>query len=66
MLDVPCGKLASGAPQQVRAHQGRICMDECHRVLQLIPEAERASMRDEGGLISVDCQFCSRIFGIAA
>ena len=30
------------------------------------PEAERAIMRDETGAISVDCQFCSRVFGISA
>lgn len=35
-------------------------------VLQRFPEAERAEMRDEKGLISVDCQFCSRVFAIAA
>ena len=35
-------------------------------VLMRFPEAERASMRDETGAISVDCQFCSRVFGIAA
>ena len=35
-------------------------------VLMRFPEAERASMRDEGGAISVDCQFCSRVFGISA
>lgn len=35
-------------------------------VLQRFPEAERADMRDEKGLISVDCQFCSRVFAIAA
>jgi molecular chaperone Hsp33 len=35
-------------------------------VLLRFPEAERADMRDAKGLISVDCQFCSRVFGIAA
>ena len=35
-------------------------------VLMRFPEAERAEMRDDKGLISVDCQFCSRVFGIAA
>lgn len=35
-------------------------------VLLRFSEAERADMRDDKGLISVDCQFCSRVFGIAA
>lgn len=35
-------------------------------VLLRFPEAERADMRDEKGLIAVDCQFCSRVFAIAA
>lgn len=35
-------------------------------VLLRFPEAERADMRDDKGVIAVDCQFCSRIFQIAA
>lgn len=35
-------------------------------VLMRFPEAERADMRDENGVIAVDCQFCSRVFSIAA
>ncbi|WP_164156170.1 Hsp33 family molecular chaperone HslO [Sandarakinorhabdus rubra] len=35
-------------------------------VLMRFPETERAEMRDARGLIAVDCQFCSRVFGIAA
>jgi molecular chaperone Hsp33 len=35
-------------------------------VLMRFPEAERAEMRDEKGVIAVDCQFCSRVFPIAA
>lgn len=35
-------------------------------VLARFPEAERAEMRDERGQIAVDCQFCSRVFTIAA
>jgi molecular chaperone Hsp33 len=35
-------------------------------VLMRFPEAERADMRDEKGVIAVDCQFCSRVFPIAA
>jgi molecular chaperone Hsp33 len=35
-------------------------------VLLRFPEAERAGMRGDAGLIAVDCQFCSRVFQIAA
>ncbi|WP_310474642.1 Hsp33 family molecular chaperone HslO [Sandarakinorhabdus sp.] len=35
-------------------------------VLSRFPEAERAGMRNEAGTIAVDCQFCSRVFQIAA
>lgn len=35
-------------------------------VLERFPEAERAEMRGDDGLISVDCKFCSRIFAIPA
>lgn len=35
-------------------------------VLRKFPEADRADMRDENGIISVDCAFCSRKFPIAA
>jgi molecular chaperone Hsp33 len=35
-------------------------------VLMRFPETERIDMRDDKGLISVDCQFCSRVFAIAA
>lgn len=35
-------------------------------VLMRFPEAERAEMRDEKGVIAVDCQFCSRVFPISA
>jgi molecular chaperone Hsp33 len=35
-------------------------------VLLRFPEAERVGMRGETGLIAVDCQFCSRVFQIAA
>lgn len=34
-------------------------------VLMRFPEAERAEMRDEKGVIAVDCQFCSRVFPIS-
>lgn len=35
-------------------------------VLMRFPETERADMRDDKGLIAVDCQFCSRVFAIPA
>jgi molecular chaperone Hsp33 len=34
-------------------------------VLSRFPEEERAEMRGEDGMISVDCAFCSRVFKIA-
>jgi molecular chaperone Hsp33 len=35
-------------------------------VLEGFPEAERADMRGDDGLIGVDCQFCSKVWRIAA
>ena len=35
-------------------------------VLMRFPESERAEMRGEDGMISVDCAFCSKIFRISA
>lgn len=35
-------------------------------VLMRFPEAERIEMRNDQGLIAVDCQFCSRVFAIPA
>ncbi|KPF62682.1 molecular chaperone Hsp33 [alpha proteobacterium AAP81b] len=35
-------------------------------VLKRFPEAERADMRGEDGLIGVDCKFCARVWKIAA
>lgn len=35
-------------------------------VLERFPEAERADMRGEDGMISVDCKFCARVFAIPA
>lgn len=37
-----------------------------HDVLESFPEAERAEMRGDDGMIGVDCQFCARNFRIAA
>jgi molecular chaperone Hsp33 len=44
----------------------RCSMAHIRDVLLRFPEAERADMRDDKGVIAVDCQFCSRIFQIAA
>lgn len=47
--------------------RGCRCTAEHYRsVLTRFPEAERAEMRDEEGMIVVDCAFCSRQFPIAA
>jgi molecular chaperone Hsp33 len=35
-------------------------------VLEKFPESERQEMRNEAGIILVDCAFCSRQFGISA
>ena len=35
-------------------------------VLSRFPETDRAEMRDESGMIVVDCAFCSRLFAIPA
>lgn len=35
-------------------------------VLKRFPEAERADMRGDDGLIGVDCKFCARVWKIAA
>ncbi len=37
-----------------------------HDVLESFPEAERAEMRGDDGMIGVDCQFCARNFRISA
>jgi molecular chaperone Hsp33 len=59
--------------EEVRAARGAAiergcrCTSEHYRsVLTRFPEAERAEMRDEEGMIVVDCAFCSRQFPIAA
>ena len=47
--------------------KGCRCSVEHYRdVLSKFPEADRAEMRDENGIISVDCAFCSRRFPIDA
>lgn len=57
--------------QEVRVEQlaqlsrGCRCSPEHYQsVLASFPEAERAEMRDDDGLIPVDCAFCSKIFRI--
>lgn len=44
----------------------RCSMAHIRDVLLRFPESERAEMRDDSGVIAVDCQFCSRVFQIAA
>ncbi len=62
-----------GREDQVRAQQlaklDRGCRcTEAHyaSVLARFPEAERADMRDQDGLVTIDCAFCSKIFRIVA
>ena len=47
--------------------KGCRCSQEHYReVLAKFPEADRAEMRDEEGMIVVDCAFCSRKFPVLA
>ncbi|MDG6080002.1 Hsp33 family molecular chaperone HslO [Erythrobacter litoralis] len=47
--------------------RGCRCSPEHYRdVLMKFPEEERAEMRDDEGIITVDCAFCSRKFPVAA
>lgn len=49
-----------------RLSRGCRCTPDHYRaVLARFPEEERASMRGEDGMITVDCAFCSRKFPIA-
>jgi len=46
-------------------HRGCRCSeDHYRRVLARFPETDLAAMRDENGIISVDCAFCAKIFPI--
>jgi molecular chaperone Hsp33 len=46
--------------------RGCRCSAEYYRsVLEKFPEAERDHMRNDAGVIAVDCAFCSRVFDIA-
>jgi molecular chaperone Hsp33 len=48
-----------------RISRGCRCSYEHYRdVLSRFPDSEREDMRDDDGLISVDCAFCSKIFTI--
>lgn len=56
---------------EVRAEQGahisrgcRCSAEHYSDVIGRFPEAERVEMRDEDGIIKVDCAFCSRVFPI--
>ena len=51
----PGAKLARGC---------RCSAEHYEEVLRTFPEAERAEMRDEDGVIKVDCAFCSKVFPI--
>ncbi len=44
----------------------RCTAEHYQSVLTRFPETERQEMRDEDGMIVVDCAFCSRKFPIAA
>lgn len=44
----------------------RCSIEHYEEVIARFPEADRADMRDDRGLILVDCAFCSKQFAIAA
>lgn len=44
----------------------RCSVSHYESVIARFPEADRLDMRDESGLIVVDCAFCSRLFEISA
>ena len=58
--------------QEVRVAAGPAIVRGCRcspahyaKVLAQFPEAERADMRNERGVVVVDCAFCSKLFEIA-
>ena len=53
----PFGALARGCRCSIEHYQA---------VLAKFPEADRVDMRNDAGLIVVDCAFCSRLFEISA
>jgi molecular chaperone Hsp33 len=57
--------------REVRVHPGAVLQRGCRctvarfeEVLARFPAEDRAEMRDENGVIMVDCAFCSRLFPI--
>ena len=52
-------------PGPVPARGCRCSQAHIRAVLDNFPEAERAAMRADDGLIKVDCAFCARTFGVA-
>ena len=53
-------------PRAVVKKGCRCSAEHYEDVIGRFPEADRADMRDEKGLIMVDCAFCSKQFAIAA
>ncbi|MEY2884657.1 MAG: hypothetical protein RL490_2381 [Pseudomonadota bacterium] len=53
-------------PGPVPSRGCRCSLAHIRDVIERFPEAERAEMRGEDGMIGVDCQFCSRVWKIAA
>ena len=43
----------------------RCSTDHYRSIIEKFPEADRSEMRDDAGLIMVDCAFCSKVFEIA-
>jgi molecular chaperone Hsp33 len=39
-------------------------VDYYRSILERFPETERADMRDETGMVPVDCAFCSKILHV--
>lgn len=60
--DEPEVRVLSGAPL---TRGCRCSIEHYHAVLAKFPEQDRNEMRNEQGIIVVDCAFCSRLFEIA-
>lgn len=56
-------RVLPGAPL---ARGCRCSIEHYQAVLAKFPEADRAEMRNDAGLVVVDCAFCSRMFEISA
>lgn len=54
------------APGDAVVRGCRCSVEHYEEVLRKFPEADRDEMRDENGIITVDCAFCSKKFPIAA